>query len=308
MARWFTFIWERFPPVTYFLLAGGFALSGASIAPGSLDALPLTGVFVAILLLLFELRLMDEVKDYEKDVVAHPGRPLPRGLLSRGEVRRAIQVIFVLQVAFGLALIPCLNAWTGSLFLLSTLYLYLMYKEFFVGRWLNRRPLLYALTHQLIIFPLCFFAVSASQPDSIGTTHTLGYGLAVLGAFFAFEVCRKLDPEAHPVLSTYLKTYGPRRTALLVVGASIVAGLGAALLEMKMILWPVEAALVLGVALVIQQPTRYKLAEVAAVLSLLVHIWGPALDQMVPTHPGLPTALTVETFSVGSGNPAGDYR
>ena len=37
-----------------------------------------------------ELRLMDELKDYEKDLIAHPERPLPRGLLSREEVRAAV--------------------------------------------------------------------------------------------------------------------------------------------------------------------------------------------------------------------------
>ena len=44
-------------------------------------------IFIGVSLFLIfitELRFMDELKDYEKDKIAHPDRPLPRGLVTKG--------------------------------------------------------------------------------------------------------------------------------------------------------------------------------------------------------------------------------
>ena len=102
MARWLRYIIERFPPVTYVILIGGFCLTGA-VAHGTLPRFetPLAFSFFAITLFFFVLRLMDELKDYEKDLVAHPKRPLPRGLLKTTEVRHLIVTLTALMAVTG---------------------------------------------------------------------------------------------------------------------------------------------------------------------------------------------------------------
>ena len=79
---WLIYSKERFPLVTYLLLVGGITLSAQLLHSSAIDWKGFGVASVALLLFFAELRLMDELKDYEKDKIAHPGRPLPRGLVS----------------------------------------------------------------------------------------------------------------------------------------------------------------------------------------------------------------------------------
>ncbi|NCA18046.1 MAG: hypothetical protein EBS90_13565, partial [Betaproteobacteria bacterium] len=102
MARWLKYVKERFPLVTYLLLSGAMCWSGASlfmVSPFSAH-IQTTLSMLGILLFFFELRLMDEWKDFEKDKVAHPARPLPRGLIQPREVRIGIGTGIALMLAF----------------------------------------------------------------------------------------------------------------------------------------------------------------------------------------------------------------
>ena len=82
-------------------------------------------------MLLVVMRMMDELKDLDKDRIAHPARPLPRGLISPEEVRSglriAIGLLLVVSVFIGLLWNPV----AGVLLGLSVGYSLLMYREFF---------------------------------------------------------------------------------------------------------------------------------------------------------------------------------
>ena len=43
------------------------------------------------------------------------------------------------------------------------------------------------------------------------------FGCLILGSFYAYEVCFEIDPNAHPVLKTYLSAYGQNKTFLAVI-------------------------------------------------------------------------------------------
>ena len=49
------------------------------------------------------------LKDYEKDKMAHPNRPLPRGLLTTKQVERAIKNILRGMIGFSFLLSLILN-------------------------------------------------------------------------------------------------------------------------------------------------------------------------------------------------------
>ena len=99
------------------------------------------------LLFFFELRLMDELKDYDKDKIANPGRPLPRGLLTPGQVKTAIRNILWGMIGFSFLLFAALNVYAGICYFLLTGYLFLMYKEFFISKWLNNKLYMRHLTN-----------------------------------------------------------------------------------------------------------------------------------------------------------------
>jgi 4-hydroxybenzoate polyprenyltransferase len=274
MSRWLTYLKERFPLPVYVLLVGGIVLSGLYLESGRFDLRAFLLAFIGIMLFFSELRLMDELKDYKKDLEAHPERPLPRGLLTPEEVRKAIGIKAVVMLAYGGLVAFLANPFAGACYGILTVYLWLMYREFFVGSWLEKRAIWYAVSHQIIMIPLAAFCVLVFRPAMLYDTMTLYMGLCMLGSFFSYEVCRKLDPKAHPVLKTYLYMYGPKGTAVLVLCASAVAAFGAYRLGLEMLLWPMETLLLISLILLFAKPDKFKIIEGVASLSLLVHLWA----------------------------------
>ena len=280
MAAWVTFAKERFPLSTYALLISGFVVSGAILGGFDWKVKSLFLDALAFLFFFAELRLMDELKDYQKDKVAHPGRPLPRGLIKLDCAKDGITFFMLEMVTFSAVIRLSASNTAAFLYLGIVAYLWLMYKEFYTGERLNQFPLVYAFSHQLILFPLCLFTVAIHDPTLLGHTEVLGYALTVFGAFFAYEVCRKLDPKAHPILKTYRSIYGPFGTALIVFSLLGIAAYGAHVLDAKF-LWAVEGSVVLGMLLVILKPSLFKLVEGLAGLSLAAHIWAAPLRLLV---------------------------
>ena len=285
MGAWLTFLKERIPAFSYLLLATGLAASGVAInklspsaVPGSsvpwiVIAIPAVGAFLFFAV----LRIMDEYKDYDKDRIAHPQRPLPRGVLAPAQVARAVNGLVILMLIYAFA-VGLANRPAGLSYLLVTGYLWLMYREFYAGAWLSDRPILYAASHQVILLPLCYFSVLVF--DAIAWHHTLtfAFGATVLGAFFTYEICRKLDPHAHPLAQTYLSHYGPARTLIFAVCTVALSAVGALGLGLGPLLWPLEAIMVALLALVFIAPHRFKTVENAASISLALHVWAVALS------------------------------
>ena len=278
MAAWLTYVKERFPPPVYALLICGFVFSGMCLAGHGFMVLPFLVSLVGFLLFFFQLRLMDELKDYDKDVVAHPDRPLPRGLLSPGQVRTTIIALNVAMVVFAMITALLTNCAAAGIYIFITGYLYLMYREFFAGTWLQNRPMLYAFSHQVIVFAVCAFSMAVFDAGAAFHGSSFFFGLTVMGAFLCYEICRKLDPEAHPALQTYLSVYGAGKTALWVCFMALLAGVGAAGLGLGVLLWPVEGLVVASLLVILFKPEKFKVVEAVASLSLLVHLWAVVIQ------------------------------
>src|SRR5687768_1568054 len=88
--RWLTLLRERAPPPALAFVGLAQSLSASALVRSELAPLWIVISTIGIVGLLVLLRLMDEVKDVAKDRVAHPDRPLPRGLVTVAEVRRTI--------------------------------------------------------------------------------------------------------------------------------------------------------------------------------------------------------------------------
>tara|TARA_Y100001954_G_C15777509_1_gene587874 strand:+ start:321 stop:1190 length:870 start_codon:yes stop_codon:yes gene_type:complete len=278
MKNWLIFIKERIPVVVYALLVGGITSSSfifgniqINLKEAPLFLLGFFGLFLAFAI----LRMMDEVKDFEKDKVAHPDRPLPRGLLKVDQVLGMIKFIYIFMVILSIALIFFKSIQSGLCYLVITIWLGLMYKEFFIPKWLNERPLIYAISHQILMLAVAAFpALLYNQSNNYGTIIALG--TTILGSFFTYEVCRKLDPKADPILGTYLVTYGPFNTFTIVLGTSVVAWIGALQLGYFPILASFQLLCVISFLLIFFRPLKYKIVEGIATLSLVIHLWcGP---------------------------------
>jgi 4-hydroxybenzoate polyprenyltransferase len=272
MARWLRYLLERSPPLALLLIAGGPALSGRWMAGGA--PRPVTAVVAAvagIVLFLLLARLMDEIKDHDKDRVAHPQRPLARGLIGLAEARRVAGFLFLLGLGLGGAIAVLLDPVAGVLLVVAGLY-----------QWLNHRrvamlagsPALDAVVHQLVLLPLYGFALAAASPATLLTRAGAGYLIAALGASLAYEFGRKLDPAAPPLLGGYGTSYGPRACAGIVTACLALAALGAGLLGAGALLWPLELVVLATLPAYLHRPARHRVVEAAAALASLVHLWA----------------------------------
>lgn len=273
---WLIYIKERFPLPVYLLLSLGMAWQGQLALSSEFDWTARILGPAMIMLFFFCLRLMDEVKDYKKDLTAHPERPLPRGLVEVGAAKKVIALCLGLQLVLGFWLLSQGLSYAAYFWLMTTVWLYLMYVEFYCGRWLEQKPFFYATTHQLIILPLVLS--SAHLMGDVDSRPAIWSGVMILGAFFTYEIARKLDPKAHELLQTYRVVYGRGGALSLMLITSAVAIAGVLLKTNGSLSssWPyITVVFATWLACALWGEVKPKVAEGVASVSLLVHIWGP---------------------------------
>lgn len=252
---------ERFPVGKTAVLIAAF--SSASLNVSSTlghRALPETWTYLAIwlatILIFFQLRACDEWKDARTDRIFRPELPIPRGLVSLKLILQlaaaAILPIFVLSFSVTPSLVFLLG--------LTWLWLALMTREFFAPRWLKAHPFVYLVSHMLIM-PLVDLFVTAgdwlvkSSAPPVELTWFLGLSF-VNGC--VLEVGRKLRaPEnEREGVETYSQLLGVANSTYLWIGLILLSfvlllGVGFALDSAFAIgvIGAIGAALCLGIAM-----------------------------------------------------------
>lgn len=210
--RWLIFIHERFPIAEhavsiFFLTLGNSAVACAM--NGSAFHLYNFGIAYAVcLLFFFRLRCFDEVKDYATDKSVNPSRPLARGLLGIDDVKR----MFVRVTFVEMALVSLLGVNAFLVHLSAVAYSYLMYREFYIGRYLSPHLTTYALTHTFVSVLVAFSIFAQMTGMSVATFNPglLILGLACWSIFNLFEFGRKTfsPEEERKNVPTYTTTFG----------------------------------------------------------------------------------------------------
>jgi hypothetical protein len=276
MKKWVIFTIERIPIIPNLLIAFGMVFSAKHLTNGMDVASSTFWLCLAmVLFFLVELRLMDEYKDYDKDCAAHPERPLPRGLV---DVAKFPAIIWTAMFLYFL-LTPVIYKFSsvaGVLLLVSQIWLILMYKEFFCGNWLERKPFLYAITHQIVIIPLTVaaYAILAQISDfSAVPASVYHFSIVFLSLFFSYEVGRKLDPKADPILGTYLVHYGPTKVFIFILGLTIMGFYSCMQLGLTVWLGVAYLLTILSMILFLTDHSKYKIAEAIATINLIYGLW-----------------------------------
>jgi hypothetical protein len=210
---------ERFPLGKTALLLAVFSSASISVSAHLAGrALPglvtFVGAWTIALVLFFQLRAFDEVKDREDDLRWRPERPIPRGLVSL----RLIVGIAIAGVPVQLGLAAALDLAMLIPLALVLIWLALMTAEFFVPEWLKRRPFLYLVSH-MAIMPMIDLFLTTCEWLPHGELPPAGL-VWFLGLSFAngcvIELGRKVwAPEnERPGVETYSALLGARRAAL----------------------------------------------------------------------------------------------
>lgn len=212
------YVVERFPPVAYGLLVGLFFGSSVLVAHalGGGEWTGWAGAAV-VLAVFFHLRVFDEHKDFDSDVAAYPERVLSRGDVTLKDLKIAGGVAIATEIGVAGLLGPKVAIAWGATFVFTLL----MAKEFFVGEWLSKRLVLYAITHNPVVAGLA--VVGWACTDAAWHPAFLAYVAMVSLGSLGFEVGRKfrMPGEEIPGVDSYTSVLG-RKKALLLLWASMV--------------------------------------------------------------------------------------
>lgn len=265
---------ERFPfanALLFFILY----LTSAAVARSALDQdIKISLLDVASCLITWGLflviRIFDEHKDYELDVLNHPQRILQSGLVTLKHLKILAVISIIAQVSFSFYIDGYTFGNATLSWLILFVYLCLMGVEFFCGEWLEKRLTLYAFSHMLIMPLIVFWLANIATPntDSSQTliqslTHVLTPALYVmmLLAFvsgFCFEIARKTrgPEEERDTVDSYSKIFGTQGSAYVVMALVSIMLLSQlwllACLEVDLI-WAYSIALLATYGLAIKQ-------------------------------------------------------
>ena len=228
---------ERFPLRNAVFFAVFYVTGLACARAGVSGPLPLgwgdLPGFFAVWAFFLLLRVLDEHKDFAADAVAHPQRVLQRGLVTLADLRGVGVIAVALQLATSLwrdgSVGPVTRWW-----LVALGWSLLMAREFFVGAWLRKHIMLYALSH-MAVMPLVVVWI-ASMGGAGAPRAVAVQALAALSfvAGLGFEMARKVraPEDEHPDADSYTQSLGVRAAtlALLLV---LVATAAAALLVVR---------------------------------------------------------------------------
>lgn len=232
--RWWIYQQERFPLFKHGLLIAVFGSSAVGYSalvrsPSAVPAAP-GAALIAVIVLFFaflHLRIADEFKDYADDVRFRPYRPVPRGLVTLAELRAVAIAAAIIQLgltlAVGWAIVPLLLLLWG--------YMALMTQEFFAPRWLKAHPVIYMLSHMMVMPLMAFYAMACDWVRAGAEFSPAGiWFLAVsfLGGL-ALELGRKIraPQDEEPGVETYTALWGRKRAIAAWLSSLLGMGLAA---------------------------------------------------------------------------------
>lgn len=220
MNRWIVYQRERFPLAAHAPLVAAFSASAvcfSSLARGHAAVPPLSSLvvaFVTSLLFFLQLRVADELKDAEEDAKYRPYRPVPRGLVTLGELRTVGIVAAAIQFGLALWLDPAL-LW---LLVLPWAWLLLMTREFFVAEWLKAHPIFYMTSHMVVLPLIDLYATACDwrvAGETVAPTGLMWFLAVSYLNGIVVEIGRKtrapMDEERG--VGTYSALWGARRAA-----------------------------------------------------------------------------------------------
>lgn len=212
---------ERFPVLIHGILIAAFSFSAIGYSRQLRHAegfIPLWQYLLCVLTNLavfFLLRVADEHKDKEDDLMYRAYLPVPRGLISLKELRVAGFILLAVAVVLNIVFVPSM-----LLLLAVTLgYLLLMRYEFFMPAWLRGHMAWYMLSHMFII-PLADIYASGYDWKLAGVAPVTGmlffFGVSYFNGI-VLEIGRKLRaPEAEETgVETYTRLWGLKTASLL---------------------------------------------------------------------------------------------
>ena len=221
---------ERFPienGILFFVLYLTAVALGRTFATETESLFKMTDIFgcIASWTFFLLLRIYDEHKDYEIDCQNYPERVLQKGLITLKDLKIigflciTYQLIYCLYLDRGIG--PVTLTWVCI-----TAYSFLMTVEFFIGEWLSKRLVLYALSHMIIMPMIIFWLVSMGIGKSPFIYEINLFSILAFFSGFSFEITRKTraPEEERDTVDSYSKIMGIKGCVSIII--SLLVGIG----------------------------------------------------------------------------------
>lgn len=180
---------HRFPVFILTLSLFPAILSSAAIVGISISLAPVISALFLSILYLLHIRIGDENRDFNHDTLHHKTRPIQKGQISRGELKK----IDIIVVSVFLFLVVLSGKVALSIGVLLLAYSFLAEKEFYLGENLRRYFFLYNFINiiQMAFLQVLIYVVFAGK---IPLTYlvTLHFIFTFIGTII-FEFLRKLN-------------------------------------------------------------------------------------------------------------------
>lgn len=208
---------ERFPVLQYVFYIPLFFFAyyiTAQAGSSAVFSYTIIGGIIAVFLIFFQLRLSDEIKDYETDSQFMPERPVQRGLISIKEVR--IMLVVVTALIFLCSVFHSLRV----LFLIGVveLYILLMSMEFFIGHKLKSNRFIYAILHMVVMGLMCLYIIGYT-PNGLLNLPVLALCISSFLCGFIIEIGRKIEApqDEREGVDNYSKLFGARAASFVLL-------------------------------------------------------------------------------------------
>lgn len=276
------FVRDRVPLRAYAAFSFFTAAAPYPLLKLSVSYLEILMAFVGIFLILLQMRLLDDIADAKVDKIAHPERPFSSGEISIHDGERLGGIIQMVILLFGLATLIAASYTAFFFYIAAAVYIWNNYKWFYFEEWMREHPVAAFCIGELAFFPVLFFSFSLAQPGSAFLTPALSYSFLLFSASMVYNVARKLDPKAHPILQNFVHIMGYKRVFIALLPFILLSFFLAKSLGYSLILWPAELSSLAALISVLFSSMRWNFASSVALLSLFIHAAAPLIAQSLP--------------------------
>ena len=233
--------------------------------------------FFGMFILLVQMRILDDLQDAEIDKIAHKDRPFASGQISINDGERIVGLfqlfIFIFSVIVFLG-----GSYTAFFFYLtSAVYIWNNYKGFYFEEWMKNHPIAAFVLGELVFFPIIFFCFALADDTQAFGDLSISYAFLLFSALIIYDIARKLDPKAHPIVQNFVHLMGYRRVFFALMPILFVSSLITSSLGLSWILYPVQFAAFVALAGVLFSSLRWNFAASVTLISLFIHAASPLL-------------------------------